>query len=111
MKKWKCGGCGFINDGDSAPEKCPKCGAPKEKFGLLDDTAATLVERSRHTNTLHAKVIALARELELVCKEGVTDNLDSGCVDVFKKSTAHAYEIMKLSMTEVQGHMGKGKWG
>jgi hypothetical protein len=30
---------------------------------------------------------------------------------VFKKSLAHAYEIMKLSMTELQGHMGKGKWG
>jgi hypothetical protein len=28
-----------------------------------------------------------------------------------KKSLAHAYEIMKLSMTEIQGHMGKGKWG
>jgi LacI family transcriptional regulator len=111
VKKWKCGGCGFIHDGDNAPEKCPKCGAPREKFALLDEAAATLVERSRHTNMLHAQAIALARELEHVCKDGVKDNLDAGCVDVFKKSLAHAYEIMKLSMTEMQGHMGKGKWG
>ena len=111
MKKWKCGGCGFISDGESAPEKCPKCGAPKEKFALLDDAAANLVERSRHTNMLHAQMIALAHELELACKDGVNDNLDAGCVDVFKTSLAHAYEIMKLSMTEVQVHMTKGKWG
>ena len=29
MKKWKCGGCGFIADGEDAPAKCPKCGAPQ----------------------------------------------------------------------------------
>ena len=111
MKKWKCGVCGFIHDGDIAPEKCPKCGAPNEKFALLDDAAAKLVERSRHTNMLHAQTIALARQLELACKDAIRDNLDSGCVDVFTKSLAHAYEIMKLSMTELQGHMSKGKWG
>jgi rubredoxin len=111
MKKWKCGVCGFVHDGDSAPETCPKCGAPKEKFALLDDAAAGLVERSRRTNALHACVVTLAREMEGVCKDGISDNLDPGCVAVFKKSLGHAYEIMKLSMTEMQGHMGKGKWG
>lgn len=111
MKKWKCGNCGFIHDGDSAPEKCPKCGALKDKFSQLEDAAANLVERSRHTNCLHARLIALSRELEEVCKDGITDNLDAGCVDVFKKTLTHSYEIMKLSMTEQQGHMGKGKWG
>lgn len=111
MKKWKCGGCGFIADGEAAPEKCPKCGAPKEKFILLDETAAGLVERSRHTNMLHARMIALAREMELVCKDGIQDKLDPACVDVFTKSLNHAYEIMKFSMTEIQGHMNKGKWG
>jgi rubredoxin len=111
MKKWKCGVCGFIHDGDGAPDKCPKCGAVKEKFAQLDDAAATLVERSRHTNTLHARAIALGRELEALCGEGIKDNLDPGCLAVFTKSRANAWEIMKLSMTEVQGHMNKGKWG
>lgn len=111
MKKWKCGGCGYIHDGENAPDKCPKCGAPKEKFALLEDAAANLVERSRHTNMIHARMITLARDMELACKDGINDNLDPGCVDVFRKSLAHAYEIMKLSMTEVQGHMNKGKWG
>jgi rubredoxin len=111
MNKWKCGVCGFIWDGDAAPDKCPKCGATKDKFAQLDENAAKLVERSRHTNALHASMISLARDMEHTCKDGINDNLDPGCLDVFKKSLAHAHEIMKLSMTEVQGHMGKGKWG
>ena len=109
-KKWKCV-CGYIHDGDKAPAQCPKCGAPAEKFSLLDDTAAKLVERSRRTNALHCRVVDLARKIERVCKDGIEDNLDPGCVDVFEKTLAQSYEMMKLSMTEVQGHMLKGKWG
>ncbi|NOU35804.1 MAG: rubredoxin [Kiritimatiellaceae bacterium] len=111
MKKWKCEACGYIHDGDEAPCKCPKCGAPKEQFKQLDDAAAKLVERSRHTNTLHAHVIDLARQLEAACNAGIKDELDPGCVDVFTKSRAMAWQMMKLSLTEMQGHMKKGKWG
>lgn len=111
MKKFKCGGCGFVFDGDQAPECCPKCGAPRERFEVLDDAAAQLVERSRHSNALHCRMVALARDIEVVCKDGIDDALDPGCVAVFTKSLAHAYQMMKLSMTETQGHMNKGKWG
>jgi rubredoxin len=109
-KKWKCV-CGYIHDGEEAPAQCPKCGAPAEKFTLLDESAATLVERSRRTNALHCRLVDLARQIEWACKEGVEDNLDPGCVGVFKTSLEHSYEIMKLSMTEMQGHAAKGKWG
>ena len=110
MKKWRCP-CGYIHDGDAPPANCPKCGASADKFKELDETAANLVERSRHTNALHAKVVGLGREMEAVCNSGIEDNLDPGCVDVFEKTRNHIYEIMKLSMTEMQGHMNKGKWG
>lgn len=109
-KKWKCV-CGYIHDGDEPPTQCPKCGAPAERFTLLDDKAAGLVERSRHTNALHCRLVNLARKTEKLCKDGIEDNLDPGCVDVFQKSLAHAYEMMKLSATEIQGHIAKGKWG
>ncbi len=78
MKKWKCGVCGFIWDGDAAPDKCPKCNAAKDKYTQLDENATKLVERSRHSNMLHANVIALARQMEQVCKDGIKDNLDPG---------------------------------
>ena len=109
-KKWKCV-CGYIHDGQEAPAQCPKCGAQKEKLTLLDETAANLVERSRRTNALHARVVDLARQIERACKDGIEDNLDPACVDVFRKSLAHSYEMMKLSMTEMQSHAAKGKWG
>lgn len=109
-KKWKCV-CGYIHDGDEAPAQCPKCGAPAEKFTLLDDKVANLVERSRHSNALHARLADLGRKMEAVCKDGIEDKLDPGCVDVFQKALAHSYEIMKLAMTEMQIHMAKGKWG
>ena len=32
MKKWRCTVCGEIVEGESAPEKCPLCKAPAEKF-------------------------------------------------------------------------------
>ena len=32
MAKWVCGVCGYVYEGDAAPEKCPQCGAPAEKF-------------------------------------------------------------------------------
>jgi rubrerythrin len=31
-KKFICTVCGYIHEGDEAPEKCPLCGAPKSKF-------------------------------------------------------------------------------
>lgn len=111
MAKFKCLNCGYIYDGDDAPAKCPKCGASKEQFVKLDEEAAAKVERSRHSNCLHMRVVALAREIEDLCGKGIDDNLDPGCVDVFGKSRQMSWQIMKLSMTEMQGHMGKGKWG
>ena len=32
MKKWKCIICGEVGEGENAPEKCPICGVPADKF-------------------------------------------------------------------------------
>ena len=32
MKKFVCTVCGYVYEGEAAPEKCPVCGAPAEKF-------------------------------------------------------------------------------
>ena len=32
MKKFVCSVCGYVHEGDSAPDFCPICKAPKEKF-------------------------------------------------------------------------------
>lgn len=42
MKKWQCVVCGYIYEGEEAPERCPMCGAAKEKFVLMEgDTGHT----------------------------------------------------------------------
>ena len=32
MAKFVCQVCGYVHEGDQAPEKCPVCGVPAEKF-------------------------------------------------------------------------------
>ena len=32
MKKWVCSVCGYVHEGDSAPDSCPQCKAPASKF-------------------------------------------------------------------------------
>ncbi len=32
MKRWVCPVCGYVYEGDAAPEKCPQCGVPGAKF-------------------------------------------------------------------------------
>ena len=32
MAKWICSVCGYVHEGDTPPEFCPQCKAPREKF-------------------------------------------------------------------------------
>ena len=36
MAKWVCSVCGYVYEGDEAPEKCPVCKAPASKFNKQD---------------------------------------------------------------------------
>lgn len=111
MMKWRCGVCGYIYDGEQPPEKCPNCGAPKEKFERLPDDKAQLIERSRFTNDLHVRMQELLREVIDVAEKGIKDNLDPRCVEIFTQAREQAWMIRQRSRTEVQTHIGKGKWG
>ncbi len=35
--KWKCRNCGYIYEGEAAPERCPACDHPKAYFQILAD--------------------------------------------------------------------------
>jgi len=37
MKKWVCTVCGYVHEGDTAPEFCPVCKVGSEKFKLQDE--------------------------------------------------------------------------
>jgi len=35
--KWKCGNCGYMHEGEKAPEECPACDHPQAYFELLTE--------------------------------------------------------------------------
>ncbi|MBQ7573249.1 MAG: NADH peroxidase [Clostridia bacterium] len=39
MAKYVCPVCGYVHEGDSAPEKCPQCGVPGSKFTVMEEGA------------------------------------------------------------------------
>ena len=38
MKKWKCKVCGYVHEGETAPEKCPVCKQPASAFEEVKET-------------------------------------------------------------------------
>ena len=40
MKKFRCTVCGYVYEGDAAPEKCPLCKAPASKFVEVEEAQA-----------------------------------------------------------------------
>ena len=51
MKKFVCSVCGYVYEGEAAPEKCPQCGAPASKF----------VEQSGEMNWAAEHVVGVAK--------------------------------------------------
>ena len=47
-KKFICAVCGFIYEGDAAPEKCPVCKAPASKFSEMKEDAGDVTYATVH---------------------------------------------------------------
>ena len=44
MAKWVCNVCGYVHEGDEAPEVCPVCKAPASKFTKQDENLTWAAE-------------------------------------------------------------------
>jgi predicted nucleic acid-binding Zn-ribbon protein len=108
---WRCGSCRYVWDGEEPPDKCPKCGAKKEKFVELEDQAMELIERSRYTNNLHIHLFALLEQVMDVAEDGIDDNLDPPCSRIFKNALEQAEILQQSIKSEIHGHVNKAKWG
>ncbi|MEG0180225.1 MAG: NADH peroxidase, partial [Oscillospiraceae bacterium] len=40
MAKWVCKVCGYVHEGDSAPEQCPICKVPASQFTKLEESGS-----------------------------------------------------------------------
>ncbi|MCK5146813.1 NADH peroxidase [bacterium] len=73
MKKWTCTVCGYVHEGENAPEKCPQCGAPASKFKLQDD---------KDYNWADEHVIGVAKGVDADVLEGLKMNFTGECTEV-----------------------------
>lgn len=111
MKKlWKCTVCGYIHEGDEAPDFCPKCGVPKDKFVEISAEDTAKIYNSDRTNDIHMEIINLAMKIAELSEEGIKLNLDPPCVNSFEKAKKEAWVIKQRAKAELAGHMGRGKW-
>ncbi len=111
MKKlFKCSVCGYVHEGLDAPDRCPKCGATKDKFALLSDVDAKKIYASDRTNDIHMELVLLASTIADLCSEGIEINLDPPCVEDFKKARDEAWTIKQRAKAEMETHMQRGKW-
>jgi len=74
MKKFRCTICGYIHEGDAAPERCPQCKAPASKFELIDESAA-LTWAAEH-------VVGAADGAPADVIEGLRANFTGECTEV-----------------------------
>ena len=74
MAKFICSVCGFVYEGDSAPEKCPQCGVPASKFNKVDESAEKVYV------TEH--VVGVAKDVDAEVLQGLRDNFNGECTEV-----------------------------
>ena len=72
MKKFVCTVCGYVHEGDTAPEKCPVCGAPAEKF----------VEQAGEMTWAAEHVVGVAKGAPEEILQGLRENFTGECTEV-----------------------------
>ncbi len=70
--KWVCSICGYVHEGDQAPEQCPVCKAPASKFNKMADTRAWAADH----------VVGVAKGLDERVIEGLRMNFQGECAEV-----------------------------
>ena len=70
--KWVCSICGYVHEGDTAPEQCPQCKAPAAKFVK---SAGQLTWADEHR-------VGIAKDLDPEVVEGLRQNFAGECSEV-----------------------------
>ena len=73
MKKFVCPICGYVHEGDNAPEKCPQCGVAGEKFNEVKENNLTWA--AEH-------VLGVAKGVDPEIIEGLRANFMGECTEV-----------------------------
>ncbi len=72
MKKFVCSVCGYVYEGEAAPEFCPVCKAPASKF----------VEQSGEKTWAAEHVVGVAKDVPEEIKQGLRENFTGECTEI-----------------------------
>ncbi|MBQ8514407.1 MAG: NADH peroxidase [Ruminococcus sp.] len=73
MSKYVCSICGYVHEGDSAPDTCPICKAPAEKF---------TEQKANETEWADQHVIGAAQGVDEEIIAGLRENFTGECTEV-----------------------------
>ena len=79
MAKWICPVCGYVHEGDTAPEKCPQCKVPGSKFKKVEDDAPLQFVTEHELGV--ADAIPAGAEGDFV-RQGLKDHFMGECTEV-----------------------------
>ena len=72
MKKFVCTICGYVYEGEAAPEVCPVCKAPASKF----------IEQSSEMTWAAEHVVGVAQGVDQEIIDGLRENFTGECTEV-----------------------------
>ena len=72
MKKFGCTICGYVYEGEAAPEACPVCKAPASKF----------IEQSSEMTWAAEHVVGVAQGVDQEIIDGLRENFTGECTEV-----------------------------
>ena len=73
MKKFVCSICGYLEESNNAPEKCPICNAPNNKFNVLEEGEVFYAAEHK---------IGIAKGVDPAIIEGLRQNFEGECKEV-----------------------------
>ena len=74
-KKWICTVCGYVHTGEQAPDTCPQCKQPKEKFQEFIEKEGALTWADEHR-------IGVAKGVDAEVLEGLQAHFMGECTEV-----------------------------
>ncbi|MBP1889235.1 rubrerythrin [Clostridium moniliforme] len=107
MKRFMCTVCGYVFEGEEAPEKCPVCGAPKSKF----------VEQEAEMAWADEHRVGVAKGVDERVIEGLRANFTGECTEVgmylamsrqaYREGYAEVGEMYRRAAFEEAEHASK----
>ena len=80
MKKFVCSVCGYVYEGDAAPEKCPQCGVPASKFVEQKGEMSWAAEHVVGVGKVFGADVPAEVQTEII--EGLRANFNGECTEV-----------------------------